>query len=120
MLSSAARTIWAFPLARVRPLMTPRAAESQCGAPEPDERGNDVNSAGIGHAFRQRFGFRGGPDQSQFIAQPLDHRARDKHAAFHGELRRGADGTPPAYREADAWNADDRPPACVRAKHPVP
>jgi hypothetical protein len=78
---------------------------------EPDERRHYMHSAGIGNAFGESFGLSGRTDQAKFVAQPLNHRACDKHAALHRELRLGTDSCGP--RAQQTMRRTGTPTACM-------
>ena len=52
-----------------------------------DESRDEVNAGGIGNTGGDGFGFGGGGDEAERVAQPLDGGAGDEDAAFGGELR---------------------------------
>ena len=61
------------------------------GCAQSGEGRHHHHAAGVGDALRQRFDFRAALDGVQAVAQPLHHRAADKHTALQRKLglRRG-------------------------------
>ena len=90
------------------------------GRTEADECRDEVDAAGILNRLGQRLALGGAPDQPEPVAQPLDRRARDEHAA----LERAYVVAPPIRHaivvRSPCDEATGSGPVFRSMKHPVP